>query len=58
VVERVSRDEIMRQPDSRHEAASWPSRLAMILLAAGWFDQGIGPQRAGTPRTGRRRPGR
>jgi hypothetical protein len=57
-VERVRPEETRPQRDLPHEAASWPSRLAAILLAAGWFGQGIGPERAGTQRTARRRLGR
>jgi hypothetical protein len=35
-VSRVPREETLPQPNSLHEATSWPSRLAAILLAAGW----------------------
>jgi hypothetical protein len=41
VAQRVRRDESMSQTDSPHEAASWPSRLAVILMAAGGWGQAI-----------------
>ena len=53
-VERVRLDRPAPRSESPREAAPWPARLAAILLAAGW----VGPERAGTPRTARRRPGR
>jgi hypothetical protein len=57
-VERVRIDGPARPGESPREPGLWPSRLAAILLSAGWFGRGVGPGRAGTARIGRRRPGR
>jgi hypothetical protein len=55
-VRRVRREETLPPPHPPHEAASWPSRLAAILLAAGWWAQPLPAVRMRL--AGRGRPGR
>jgi hypothetical protein len=55
MAERVRRDAAAPRPEPSREAGAWPSRLAGLLLVAGWWGQDIGPVRARSPRTGGRR---